>query len=116
MPADLKSILKLEVPLIVVIGSRDMPVKEVLNLAPGAILELPKLADEELEILVNNKPIGLGMAVKVGENFGIRLTYVGNLKERIAAMGGQEGSGDVATESDDTAAAALADEIIAGQR
>lgn len=86
MPADLKSIMSLEVPLIVAIGSREMAVKEVMNLAPGAILELPKLADEELEILVNNKPIGLGTAVKVGENFGIRITYVGDLKQRINAL------------------------------
>ena len=87
MPADLKSILSLEVPLIVVIGSRDMPVKEVMNLAPGAIIELPKLANEDLEILVNNKPIGVGTAVKVGENFGIRVTFVGDLKSRISALG-----------------------------
>src|SRR5436853_7666551 len=86
MPADLKSILKLEVPLIVIIASRNMPVKEVMNLAPGAILELPKLADEDLEILVNNKSIGLGKAVKVGENFGIRVGYVGDLKLRINAL------------------------------
>ena len=87
MPARLDSILKLEVPVIVVIASRDMPVKEVMNLAPGAILELPKLADEELEVLVNNKPIGLGTAVKVGENFGIRITYVGDVRHRISALG-----------------------------
>lgn len=87
MPARVDSILKLEVPLIVLIATRRMAVKEVMNLAPGAILELPKLADEELEILVNNKPIGLGTAVKVGENFGIRITYVGDLKDRIDALG-----------------------------
>jgi flagellar motor switch protein FliN/FliY len=87
MPGRLDSILKLEVPVIVVIASRDMPVKEVMNLAPGAILELPKLADEELEVLVNNKPIGLGTAVKVGENFGIRITFVGDLRHRINALG-----------------------------
>jgi flagellar motor switch protein FliN/FliY len=86
VPARLDSILKLEVPVIVVIASRDMAVSEVVNLAPGAILELPKLAHEELEILVNNKPIGMGAAVKVGENFGIRVTYVGDLRQRIAAM------------------------------
>jgi flagellar motor switch protein FliN/FliY len=96
MTARLKSILKLEVPLIVVIGSRDMPVKEVMNLAPGAILELPKLADEELEILVNNKPIGMGNAVKVGENFGVRITYVGDLKLRIDALAGVEATPPVA--------------------
>jgi flagellar motor switch protein FliN len=89
MPADLKAILALEVPLIVEIGSRNMTVKEVMNLAPGAILELPKLANEELEILVNNKPIGMGNAVKVGENFGVRVSYVGDLSDRIHALGGQ---------------------------
>jgi flagellar motor switch protein FliN/FliY len=86
MPADVQSILGLEVPLIVAIGSREMSVKEVMNLGPGAILELPKPADEDLEILVNNKAIGTGTAVKVGENFGIKVTYVGNLKHRIAAL------------------------------
>lgn len=89
MPADVKSIMGLEVPLIVVIGSRDMAVKDVMNLAPGAILELPKPADDDLEILVNNKPIGMGTAVKVGENFGVKVTYVGDLSDRIAALGGQ---------------------------
>ena len=106
MTARLKSILKLEVPLIVVIGTRDMPVKEVMNLAPGAILELPKLADEELEILVNNKPVGMGNAVKVGENFGIRVTYVGDLKQRIDALGGVEPAPAVAAPAAPQAAAA----------
>jgi flagellar motor switch protein FliN/FliY len=92
VPADLKSILKLEVPLIVVIGSRKMAVREVLSLAPGAIVELPKPSDDELEILVNNKPVGTGVAVKVGENFGIRITYMGNLRDRIEALAGKDES------------------------
>ncbi len=87
MPANLESILKLEVPIIVQIARLPKSVSEVMGMAPGTILELPKGADEELEILVNNKPIGLGTAVKVGENFGIRVTYVGDVRERIAAMG-----------------------------
>lgn len=94
MPADLNAILKLEVPLIVVIGSRQMAVREVLSLVPGAIVELPKPADAELEILVNNKPIGAGAAVKVGENFGVRVTYVGNLRDRIEALSGATPPGD----------------------
>jgi flagellar motor switch protein FliN/FliY len=87
MPAEIDSILHLEVPVIVVIAQRDMAVKDVMNFAPGAILELPKAADEDLEVMVNNKPIGAGRAVKVGENFGVRVTYVGDLRERIEAMG-----------------------------
>jgi flagellar motor switch protein FliN/FliY len=96
MPADLASILKIEVPLIVQIADRDMPVADVMSLAPGAIIELPKLADEELEIVVSNKRVGLGRAVKVGENFGIRVTYVGDVRERIEALAGNDA---VATEA-----------------
>ncbi len=97
MPADLKTILKIEVPLIVQIGSREMPAQEVMSLAPGAIVELAKLADEALEILVNNKLIGFGRAVKVGENFGIRVCSIGDARHRIAALAP---SGAAADESD----------------
>lgn len=88
MPADLSSILKIEVPVIVQIASRHMPVREVSSLAPGAIIELPKLANEDLEILASNRIIGFGKAVKVGENFGVRISAMGNMKQRIDAMGG----------------------------
>jgi len=116
MPADLASILKLEVPIIVQIASRDMAVSEVIALAPGAIIELPKLADEELEILVSNKQIGLGRAVKVGENFGIRVTYVGDLRERIAALAGEDPEGQEAAEgTGEHAAGLLAEQLLADQ-
>ncbi len=87
MPADLQSILRLEVPLIVEIARRSMAVEDVMTLAPGAIIELPKSSNAELEIMVNNKPVGTGTAVKVGENFGVRVTYVGEIEQRIAALG-----------------------------
>ncbi len=86
MPADIKAILQLEVPLIVQIAMRTMTLEEVTSLVPGAIIELPKPADDELELVVNNKPIGTGTAVKVGENYGLRVTYIGDLQDRIAAM------------------------------
>ena len=116
MPADLQSILKLEVPIIVQIAGRMMPAEDVLALGPGAIMELPKDSDEELEILINNKPIGLGRAVKVGENFGIRVTYVGDLRKRVAALAANRPSAEgsepepVGPETE-----ALADQILAGQ-
>lgn len=88
MTSLLRSILRLEVPLIVQIADRQMPLEEVTSLVPGAIIELPKLADDELEIFIGNKPIGAGRAVKVGENFGVRLTFVGDLKQRIEALAG----------------------------
>ena len=88
MPSDVRSIMKLEVPVIVQLAIRAMTINDVLSLAPGAIIELPKGADEELEILVNNKAIGSGFAVKVGENFGLKVAYIGDVKKRIQALGG----------------------------
>jgi flagellar motor switch protein FliN/FliY len=99
MPADLDAILRLEVPLIVQVADRHMPAEDVLALTPGAIMELPKSADAELEILINNKTIGLGRAVKVGENFGVRIVYIGRLEERVAALGGDESAPDEQDES-----------------
>lgn len=87
MPPGLTTILSLEVPVIVQIAERVMTVDEVTSMAPGAIIELPKSADGDLEIRVNNKMIGTGDAVKVGENYGIRVNYIGDLGERISAMG-----------------------------
>jgi flagellar motor switch protein FliN len=87
MASDLASVLRLEVPVIVRLGERRMPLREVLALVPGSIIELPKSAEAELDLLVNNKQIGLGAAVKVGENFGLRITYLGDVRERIEALG-----------------------------
>lgn len=112
MPSpSLRPILTLEVPLIVVLGERSMSLKDVVALMPGSIIELPKTADEELNLLVNNKPVGLGKAVKVGENFGIRLSFVGDIRTRVMALAGPAVATDpkpplVGGISDDSAAAA----------
>ncbi len=89
MPTDLQTILKLTVPVIVQIGQRYMRMDDVLALGPGAILELKKSADTDLDLLVNNKTIGTGEAVKVGENFGIRITAIGSTQQRVEALGSE---------------------------
>lgn len=109
---DLSTILKLEVPVVVRLGERNMCVHEVLALGPGAIIELVKTSEEELDLLVNNKQIGTGSAVKVGENFGLRISYIGDIRERIEAMGQKDG-GEQAEEDVDVEAMAAA--ILAGQ-
>lgn len=86
MPTTTQTLLELRVPLIVSIASRRATVDEVLALGPGAILEMDKSADEPLEILINNKPVGTGSPVKVGEKFGIRVTHIGSPRERAEAL------------------------------
>lgn len=84
---DVKSVLKLRVPVIVRLSHRRMPVDDVLSFGPGSIVELPKAADEPLDLMVNNKLIGQGNAVKIGENFGLRVTSLLDPHDRIKAMG-----------------------------
>jgi flagellar motor switch protein FliN/FliY len=108
----LQRILEVEVPVIVEVGRRQMKLHDIIRLIPGSIVELPKSADEDLELLVNNKPIGAGEAVKVGESFGIRIHYVGDLKDRIRAMGESEPE---ESSSDLDEAAALAEAMLANQ-
>ena len=91
MATDISTILRLSVPLIVQVGQRRMAVDDVLALGPGAILELEKTSEDDLDLLVNNVPMGRGVAVKVGENFGIKITSIGSPHQRVAALGGQGG-------------------------
>ena len=72
---------------IVQIGQHRMTMDDVLALGPGAILELDKGADDELALLVNNKAIGTGSAVKVGENFGLRINRIQSARDRVRALG-----------------------------
>jgi len=85
-PEDLKRILRLQVPVIVKLAERRLPLSEVMRLGTGAIIEFFKSSDEPLELLINNKVIGLGKTVKVGENFGLRITQIGDLKQVIRSL------------------------------
>ena len=88
MASDLRKILDLSVPVIVTIGQRRMSVDDVLALGPGAILELEKSNEEPLELRINNKIMGHGSAVKLGENFGIGSGQIDSKADRVGALGG----------------------------
>jgi flagellar motor switch protein FliN/FliY len=88
MPTDVKTILNLTVPVIVQVGQQRLAMDDVLTLCPGAILELNKSAEVELDLMINNICIGQGVAVKVGENFGFSVTKIGSTRDLIAALGG----------------------------
>ena len=87
MGTDINTILKLSVPVIVQLGEREMSCDDILALGPGAIIELDRSSSDELDLLVNNRQVAKGVAVKVGENFGIRVSSIGTPEQRIEAMG-----------------------------
>ena len=106
--------MRIEVPLVVVLGERSVEIAGVRQWVPGSIIELQIGAEEDLEIRINNRQIAKGSAVKIGENFGVRLTTTLGQTERIEAMGpdsdgGAGGSGEMSP--DDIAAAMLAGQI-----
>jgi flagellar motor switch protein FliN/FliY len=80
--------LILDVPLdiSVVLGRTKKSIQDILNLGTGSLIELDKLAEEPVEILVNGKQIALGEVVVVDENFGIRITNIVSSVERIKKM------------------------------
>lgn len=84
---EVSRILRLEVPVIVRLAQRKLSLAEVLRLGSGAIVEFAKRSDEPLELLVNNKPIALGETVKVGENFGLKITQIGDVRQVIRSLG-----------------------------
>ena len=84
---EVKRILHLQVPVIVKLAERTLTLSEVMRLGTGAIIEFFKSSDEPLELLINNKAIALGEAVKVGENFGLKITQIGDVKSLIRSMG-----------------------------
>src|SRR5204863_4193162 len=85
---ELQRILRLEVPVIVKLAERRLMLSEVMRLGTGAIIEFFKSSEEPLELMINNKVIGVGETVKVGENFGLRITQIGDLKQVIKSLGG----------------------------
>jgi flagellar motor switch protein FliN/FliY len=86
---ELDRILRLEVPLIVKLADRKMNLSEVMRLGTGAIIEFFKSSEQPLELLVNNKVIAVGEAVKIGENFGLRIRQVGDVRQVVQALGGE---------------------------
>jgi flagellar motor switch protein FliN/FliY len=85
--AEVQRILHLRVPVIVQLATRRMPIGAVRDLSAGAIVEFDKPVDDALDLLANNRLIGRGRCVKVGENFGLQITRICDPAERVRSLG-----------------------------
>ena len=81
--ANLDMILDIPVTLSVELGKTKILINDLLQLGQGSVLELEKLAGEPMEILVNGKLIARGEVVVVNDKFGVRLTDIVSVAERI---------------------------------
>ena len=84
--ANLERLLDIPLVLSAQLGSTRMLIKDLLQLGPGSIVELDKLAGEPLEVLVNERLVARGEVVMVNEKFGIRLTDVISPSERVKKL------------------------------
>ncbi|MGE4282160.1 MAG: flagellar motor switch phosphatase FliY [Clostridia bacterium] len=77
--------LIMDVPLEITVelGRTQRLIRDILEFAPGSIIELDKLAGEPIDILVNGKAIAKGEVVVIDESFGVRITDIVNPSKRI---------------------------------
>lgn len=78
----------LDVPLEVGVelGRTRLTIQDLLQLGPGSVIELDKIAGEALDILVNGRLVARGEAVVVNDKFGVRITDIVSPQERIARL------------------------------
>lgn len=83
---DIDLILDIPVTLTVELGRTKIPIKNILQLAQGSVIELDALAGEPMDVLVNGCLIAQGEVVVVNEKFGIRLTDIVTPSERMRRL------------------------------
>ena len=81
--ANISLIMDVKLPVRVRIGQKKMLLKDVLNMDIGSVVELNQLANDPLEILIDNHVIAHGEVVIVDGNFGVQITAIGTKRERL---------------------------------
>ncbi|MCQ2969683.1 MAG: flagellar motor switch phosphatase FliY [Clostridium sp.] len=79
-------ILDVSLEISVVLGRTKKTIKDILSLGNGSLIELNRLADEPVEVLVNGKVIAKGEVVVVDENFGVRINNIVSGTDRIKSL------------------------------
>ncbi len=85
-PGNLQLLLDVPLQLTVELGRTEKTVKEVLSLVPGSIFELDRVAGEPVDIYVNGKLIAKGEVVVIDENFGVRITDIVSVVDRVTNL------------------------------
>jgi flagellar motor switch protein FliN len=78
---NLERLLGVELEIIVRFGTTHMPLRDVVRLGPGMMIELNRAVDEPVELLVNGHPLARGEVVVVDGYYGVRITEIGAAAE-----------------------------------
>ena len=85
-PENLDVILDIDLPLSVRFGHAELTLDALTKLGPGSLIELARLPDDPVELLVNGKLVARGEVVVVGGNYGVRVHEVVSAAERIRTL------------------------------
>lgn len=80
-PDRLSRLAGITVPLSVRLASKRIDIQQLIELTPGALVPFDKNCESPLELFVANQRLGMGEAVKVGENFGLKIDVIGGEPE-----------------------------------
>lgn len=83
---NINMLLDVEMDVSIELGKTELSIKRILDLSPGSIIELDRMAGEPVDLMVNNKVVAKGEVVVVDENFGIRIVSLVSPEERIRSL------------------------------
>ena len=73
---NLDVVLDVKVDLTARLGSSQLPMREIVDLTPGTVLQLDRQAKDRIELLVNNKIVAYGEVVVLEDKFGIKISSI----------------------------------------
>ncbi len=83
---DIEQFQDILLPVRLVLGNTKIDIRELLELKPGKVIDLDRLAGETVDFVVNNKVIAKGEVVIIDDNFGVRLVTLLTPEERLKLM------------------------------
>jgi flagellar motor switch protein FliN/FliY len=81
-------LMDVKLPVKVRIGSKEMLLRDVLTMDIGSVIELNQLANEPLDVLIDNHVIAKGEVIIIDGNFGVQITEILSQAERMNALKG----------------------------
>ncbi len=83
---NIDTLLKVPVSLAIEVGRTQIPLSELIEIEEGTVIELDRLLDEPIDILVNGALIAHGVVVLANEKFGLQITDIISLEERAKSL------------------------------
>jgi flagellar motor switch protein FliN len=81
-----RSLLHVEVPLVVTLGTKKMPIEQIVKLVPGVMIQFDKPCDSPMVLELRGQPLAEGEVVKIGDKFGLRINEILRPSERFIGI------------------------------